>query len=31
MRKNIRYTKEKDATCEKVLANGEKMRQTENP
>lgn len=31
MRKNIRYTKEKDATCAKVFANGAKMRQAENP
>ena len=31
MRKNIRYTKEKDATCAKAFANGAKMRQAENP
>ena len=30
MRKNIRYTKEKDATCAKVFAIGAKMQQAEN-
>lgn len=30
MRINICYTKEKDATCAKVFANGAKMQQAEN-